>query len=40
MCEAAGSGFADFGGDWQVICAVPWTLPKRSDRRIKAPDGV
>ncbi|KAM0694493.1 hypothetical protein Q7P36_004848 [Cladosporium allicinum] len=22
----------------EVICAVPWTLPKRSDRRIKAVD--
>ena len=24
----------------EVICAVPWTLPKRSDRRIKPLDGV
>ena len=24
----------------EIICAVPWTLPKRSDRRIKAADGV
>ena len=22
----------------QVICAVPWTLPKRSDRRVKPLD--
>lgn len=38
--QRLGRGQWTDGESFQVICAIPWTLPKRTDRRIQQPEKV